>query len=95
MTDVNAAHEKQKQLADLVERLRDKAFKRCGPTMEAVHTKTDEWLAADAIEELMAALQFYSCQCDLVDTKSQRCGGAHDEQFCGYVARAAVEGSDG
>jgi hypothetical protein len=35
---------------DLIERLRDKAFKRCGPTMEAVHTKTDEWKSADALE---------------------------------------------
>jgi hypothetical protein len=49
MTDNN-------RLTDLAERLRDKAFKRCGPTMEAIHTKTDEWKAADAIEELMAAL---------------------------------------
>jgi hypothetical protein len=45
------------RLTDLAERLRDKAFKRCGPTMEAVHTKTDEWKAADAIDALMAALK--------------------------------------
>ncbi len=50
MSDIN-------RLTELAERLRDKAFKRCGPTMEAVHTKTDEWKAADAIDELMAALK--------------------------------------
>lgn len=44
------------------------------------------------IAELEAALQFYSCGCDLTDTRSQRCGGAHDEQFCGYVASAALNG---
>jgi hypothetical protein len=35
---------------DLVERLRKKAWR--GPTMEAVHTKTLEWKAADRIEQL-------------------------------------------
>ena len=38
--------------AELVEELRDKAFKMCGPTMEAVHTKTLPWKAADAIEAM-------------------------------------------
>jgi hypothetical protein len=37
---------------DLVERLRKKAFR--GPTMEAAHTKTLEWKAADRIEALEA-----------------------------------------
>ena len=43
------------------------------------------------IAELKAALTFYSCQCDLTDNKNQRCGGAHDEQFCGYVSRMAKD----
>jgi len=51
---------------DIVERLREKAFRSCGPTMEAVHTKRYEWIAADAIEslevenkKLREALEFY------------------------------------
>jgi len=35
---------------DIVEQLRDKAFKKCGPTMEAVHTRLIEWKAATALE---------------------------------------------
>lgn len=35
---------------DIAEQLRDIAFKKCGPTMEAVHTKLIEWKAADALE---------------------------------------------
>jgi hypothetical protein len=41
---------------DIVETLRDKAFRRCGPTMEAVHTKHLEWIAADEIERLRDAI---------------------------------------
>lgn len=37
---------------DIVERLRDKAFKSCGPTMEAVHKQDIRWQAADEIERL-------------------------------------------
>lgn len=39
----------------IVERLRRKVFH--GPTMEAVHTKTIEWQAADRIEALMEVFQ--------------------------------------
>lgn len=35
---------------DIAEQLRDIAFKKCGPTMEAVHTKLIEWKAAAALE---------------------------------------------
>jgi hypothetical protein len=52
-------------MSDLVERLRDKAFR--GPTMEAVHLHTLEWQAADRItaleaenKALRAGLQFYA-----------------------------------
>lgn len=41
-------------MTDIVERLRRKVFH--GPTMEASHTKTVEWQAADEIERLRAAL---------------------------------------
>ena len=41
---------------------------------------------------LREALKFYACSCDIADKRSQRCGGAHDEQFCGYVALAALNG---
>jgi len=41
-------------MSDIVERLRRKVFH--GPTMEASHTKTVEWQAADEIERLRAAL---------------------------------------
>jgi hypothetical protein len=37
-------------MTDIVERLRRKVFR--GPTMEASHTKTVEWEAADEIERL-------------------------------------------
>jgi len=39
---------------DIVERLRRKVFS--GPTMEASHTKTVEWQAAEEIERLREAL---------------------------------------
>lgn len=39
-------------MSDIVERLRRKVFR--GPTMEAVHTKTLEWEAADTITRLTA-----------------------------------------
>ena len=43
---------------DLVERLRDQAWKRSGsPKMEAPHAKMLEWIAADRIEELEKALE--------------------------------------
>lgn len=61
-------------LADLVERLRDKAFKRCGPTIEAVHTKTDEWLAADAIENLMSVMTSQLTRKEL-SAAEMYCGG--------------------
>ena len=44
---------------------------------------------------LREALKFYSCACDIADKRSQRCGGAHDEQFCGYVALATLDGETG
>jgi hypothetical protein len=40
---------------DLVNLLRKKAW--CGPTMEAAHTKTLEWKAADRIEQLERLLE--------------------------------------
>lgn len=42
-------------MTDIVERLRRRAFR--GPTMEAAHTKTVEWGAADEIERLREALR--------------------------------------
>jgi len=39
-------------MSDIVERLQRKVFR--GPTMEAVHTKTLEWEAADIITRLTA-----------------------------------------
>lgn len=39
-------------MSDIVEELRRKVFR--GPTMEASHTKTVEWKAADEIERLRA-----------------------------------------
>jgi len=39
-------------MSDIVERLQRKVFR--GPTMEAVHTKTLEWEAADTITRLTA-----------------------------------------
>ena len=40
---------------DIVERLRKKVCR--GPTMQASHTKTVEWLAADEIERLRGVLE--------------------------------------
>ena len=41
-------------MSDVVEWLRDRAFRKSGPTMEAVHTKQKEWIWADDIERLRA-----------------------------------------
>lgn len=45
---------------DLVEELRDRAFRMCGPTMEAIHTKSAYWRAADEIERLKAELTIFA-----------------------------------
>jgi hypothetical protein len=42
-------------MIDIVERLQRKVFR--GPTMEAVHTKTLEWEAADTITRLTAEVE--------------------------------------
>lgn len=39
-------------MIDIVEWLRDRAFRKSGPTMEAVHTKQQEWVWADEVERL-------------------------------------------
>jgi len=59
-------------MSDIVERLQRKVFR--GPTMEAVHTKTLEWEAADTItrltaevERLKADLAFADAQCAKVE----------------------------
>jgi hypothetical protein len=44
-------------MSDIVERLQRKVFR--GPTMEAVHTKTLEWEAADTITRLRADIISY------------------------------------
>jgi hypothetical protein len=44
-------------VTDIVERLRDQAWRRSGaPKMDAGHTKMLEWEAADEIARLQAAL---------------------------------------
>ena len=42
------------EVGEIAEALRKKAF--CGPTMEAVHLRTIEWRAADALQSLSARL---------------------------------------
>ena len=71
---------------DIVERLRKKVFH--GPTMQASHTKTVEWLAADEIDRLRNDLAFYA------DGSNWRMGGPLDPNsgnFTGGPARAAIE----
>ena len=46
-------------MSDLVERLRKKVERFI--TMEATHTKTLEWEAADRIAQLEAALKMFAC----------------------------------
>ena len=45
--------------------------------------------AADRIEKLEAALQFYVCGCNV------RCADFKKNSRCGYTARKAREGKDG
>jgi len=49
-------------MSDIVERLQRKVFR--GPTMEAVHTKTLEWEAADTIIRLTAEVAEYKSSFD-------------------------------
>lgn len=66
---------------DIVEKLRRKVFH--GPTMEASHTRTLEWQAADEIDRLRA------------EVERLRAGGcARDQtttQYCAEAARLAAE----
>lgn len=44
-------------MSDIVEWLRDRAFRKCGPTMEAAHTEQQEWIWAEEIERLRAEVE--------------------------------------
>ena len=55
-------------MSDIVEWLRDRAFRKSGPTMEAAHTKQQEWVWADEIERLREKNE--NLRADLEDTKS-------------------------
>jgi hypothetical protein len=71
--------------SDLVERLRKKVERFI--TMEATHTKTLEWEAADRIAQLEAALKPLCCTCDRA--ASDECSRA--EVDCPFWnARAAL-----
>jgi hypothetical protein len=68
---------------DIVERLRDSAFR--DPTMEAIHIKDIRWQAADEIERLREALK------KILNLETYY--GPYDTL---EIARAALkEGSDG
>lgn len=41
-------------MSDVVEWLRERAFRKTGPTMEATHTTKDEWIWAEEITRLRA-----------------------------------------
>lgn len=89
-------------MTDIVERLRRKVFH--GPTMEAAHTRTVEWQAADEIERLRADLheadeEFSLLQNDLGQalTEIDRLRAALQkinvgEGWAALIARAALEG---
>lgn len=78
-------------MTDIVERLRRKVFR--GPTMEASHTKTVEWLAADEIERLRALVD----QCHHHEHQLQAINAEVDKLRAdseGYLSLAASYKSD-